>query len=35
MKFDRSNQFDFLLPSKFVTVKIECSFEMGKLTPLG
>ena len=35
MKFDR-NKFDILLwASKFATAKIECSFEMGKKTPLG
>ena len=37
MKFDGSNKFDLamlLWASKFATVKIECCFEMGKLTPL-
>ena len=36
MKFDCSNKFDLLLwANKFATAKIECSFEMGKQTPLG
>ena len=30
MKFDRSNKFDLYYYGQVNTVKIECSFEMGK-----
>ena len=38
MKFDRSNYFFLFMllwTSKFATVKVECSFEIGKWTSLG